>query len=306
MLLENTTPVKPKKGCDGRFTFVPRPMREADRSAEAGAVLSVPRGVAELARRGYPVFPLSAQTKQPAVEGGFYAATTDLDTLAARAQDRPSCDWAMATGVQSGVVVIDADTPTAARLMADAYGPPDAETRRGAHWYFRHPQDGKVTSTRGFLPDLDRKGDGGYVAVPPSANKTWNFGIPDRGALPILPADLRGGKRGTADASHGGTVNTDAADAIAAVMPAGGRHDLMLMLAGVMLRREAAANVTATLLKAWDQAGALSSAARADIWSICVSESSGTSEAAFAPSSESSSATVSSLSIDSNFTAGSS
>lgn len=227
---------------------------------------NIPAEIADLARRGYPIFPVTPQSKKPAVHGGFYAATTDLDTLAAWAQGRPGCDWAVATGIRSGVVAIDADTPTAARLMADVYGPPDVETRRGAHWYFRHPQDGKVTSTAGFKPGLDRKADGGYVVVPPSANKTWNFGIPDRGALLVLPADLRGGKHDDRADDQAGTVNAEAADAIAAEIPPNGRHDLMLMLTGVMLRYGVGpADVTATLIAAWEGAGALTADARADI-----------------------------------------
>ena len=49
--------------------------------------------------------------------------------------------------------------------MEEKYGPPQVLTRRGGHWYFRHPKNGKVSS-RSLDDGLDRKGDGGYVIAP--------------------------------------------------------------------------------------------------------------------------------------------
>jgi hypothetical protein len=136
----------------------------------------------QLAKAGYPVFPI--WNKIPSVEGGFYAATTDVSRVADWiTEGREHHDVAFATGLPSQVVVVDADTPEAYADMARRHGTPHVKTKRGGHWYFRHPQDGKVTS-RSIASGLDCKGDGGYVVAPPSRGRTWTNGIPDRDALP--------------------------------------------------------------------------------------------------------------------------
>ncbi len=76
-------------------------------------------------------------------------------------------------------------------------------TKRGGHWYFRHPKNGKVSS-KPLGEGLDRKGDGGYVVAPPSTDKTWTDGIPDRSELPLLPHEFRDEKA----ASPGGAWGT--------------------------------------------------------------------------------------------------
>ena len=74
---------------------------------------------ADLAKAGYGVFPVSPiRDKAPSVEGGFYAATTDVSQVAEWiTEGREHHDVALATGVLSGVVVIDADTPEAYEAM---------------------------------------------------------------------------------------------------------------------------------------------------------------------------------------------
>src|SRR3712207_8493247 len=56
---------------------------------------------------------------------------------------RSNHDVAFATGIFSGVVVVETDTAEAYGKMEKAYGPPTVRTRRGGHWYFR--QDRKST-----------------------------------------------------------------------------------------------------------------------------------------------------------------
>ncbi len=80
----------------------------------------------DLAKAGYPVFP--SKDKEPTVEGGFYACTTDVSQVAEWiTEGREHHDVAVATGLVSGVVVIDADTPEAFEAL-DCSNP---EARRG-------------------------------------------------------------------------------------------------------------------------------------------------------------------------------
>jgi hypothetical protein len=144
----------------------------------------------ELAKAGYPVFP-AGPDKNPSVAGGFYAATRDLSQIAKWiTEGRENHDIGFPTGLVTLTVVIDADTTASYETMRTHYGEPHVQTKRGGHWYFRHPQDGRVTN-REFAPGLDCKADGGYVVVPPSRNRIWTRGIPDLGTLPGLPKDLK-------------------------------------------------------------------------------------------------------------------
>ena len=60
----------------------------------------------ELAKAGYPVFPVKG--KEPTVEGGFYAATTDVSQVAAWIEEgHGDHEVGIPTGIVSGIVVLD-------------------------------------------------------------------------------------------------------------------------------------------------------------------------------------------------------
>jgi hypothetical protein len=212
------------------------------------------------------VFPLAG--KQPAVAGGFYAATMDLSEIAMWIQDgHGDRDIGVATGYASGLVVIEADTPARRAQMEERFGPPTVVTRKGAHWYFRHPRDGKVVS-RKILSGLDCKADGGYVAVPPSTNKTWTSGIPDKSSLPRLPRSLREELRpgsSAADTNGHALVDVDEfarleASAVIARhvkdLGQGDRHEHLRHLCGALLSRGVAQeSAERMLIKAWQLVG---------------------------------------------------
>jgi Bifunctional DNA primase/polymerase, N-terminal/Primase C terminal 1 (PriCT-1) len=188
----------------------------------------------DLAKVGYPVFPVGPD-KNPSVVGGFYAATMDLSQIAEWiTEGRENHDIAFATGLVSSVVVIDADTTEAYEKMCAKHGEPHARTKRGGHWYFRHPQDGKVTSAP-LEPGLDCKADGGYVVAPPSRNRSWTNGIPDLKSLPRLPKELRD-SRGL-NAARGKHRNGSAPQAAGGEIPNGQRNRELTSLAGTMRRR---------------------------------------------------------------------
>jgi hypothetical protein len=191
----------------------------------------------DLAKAGYSVFPVSPD-KTPSVVGGFYAATKDLSQIAQWiTEGREDHDIAFPTGFGSRVVVVDADTTEAYEKMHTKYGEPHARTKRGGHWYFRHPQDGKVTS-RKFAPGLDCKADGGYVVVPPSRNRTWTRGIPDLATLPRLPEELKRRLREeqTGGQGRGGHALPDDGP-VGGEIPNGNRNGALTSLAGTMRRR---------------------------------------------------------------------
>lgn len=179
------------------------------------------------------MFPVGTD-KTPSVGGGFYAATKDVSQIAAWIEDgRGDHDIAIPTGLVTLTVVIDVDTAAAFAKMEERYGAPDVLTRRGGHWYFKHPQDGKITS-REFAPGLDCKADGGYVVVPPSRNRAWTRGIPDLDILPRLPEELKSRLR---EERAGGQGRCDAAGSVGEEIPNGNRNGTLASLAGTMRRR---------------------------------------------------------------------
>src|SRR5215212_3201741 len=225
----------------------------------------------DLARAGYPVFPLAG--KRPAVAGGFYAATTDHAEIAMwiAEEDHGDRDIGVATGHASGLVVIEADTPARRAQMEKRFGPPTVVTQKGAHWYFRHPRDGKVVS-RKVVAGVDCKADGGYVAVPPSIGKTWanDGGIPDKKTLPELPKrlreDLRPGSPAVETNGHKNPATTvdefgrvEAAAVIARHVKGlaqGERHAHLTHLCGALLSRGVAQeSAERMLIKAWQLVG---------------------------------------------------
>jgi hypothetical protein len=222
----------------------------------------------DLIKAGYPVFPLAG--KVPAVAGGFYAATTDMSEIAMWIEAGfGDHDIGIATGHASGIVVIEADTPTRRLELEKMFGPPTALTRKGAHWYFKHPRDGKVVS-RSIASSVDCKADGGYVAAPPSTNKTWTNGIPDKTTLPELPTrlreDLRSGTQPQANESSAGQIQLvgelEQLEAAAVVarhvknLPQGKRHEHLRHICGALLGRgvmqESAEKI---LIQAWQLVG---------------------------------------------------
>jgi Bifunctional DNA primase/polymerase, N-terminal len=102
---------------------------------------------------------------------GFYAATTDPDRLVAMLTAVPGGLLAIRTGTSSGLLVVDIDPRNGGRLDRVLMTPTAAVATGGGGWhlYYRHPG----TPTAATLPGragVDIKGDGGYVAAPPSVH----------------------------------------------------------------------------------------------------------------------------------------
>lgn len=128
------------------------------------------------ARRGWPVFPCRADSKQPATRHGFHDATIEPDQIRWWWQRQPAANVAIATGVP-GPDVLDVDDRGTAGNGFGAYdrlaragllrsaGDFVATPGGGLHVYF----SGSYQPS-GRLPrqHLDFKAVGGYVLAPPS------------------------------------------------------------------------------------------------------------------------------------------
>jgi hypothetical protein len=128
-----------------------------------------------------PVFPLVVGGKTPAVAGGFYAATTNPETIE-RYWRIPDRNIGVRTGFASGLFVLDADPPDGEagirRLEAELGPLPATRTvltpRGGFHFWFRY--SGAIPCTQSKIaPHVDTKGDGGYVVAVPSITDVGSY-----------------------------------------------------------------------------------------------------------------------------------
>ena len=96
----------------------------------------------------------------------------------------PDADVGIVTGSISGLCVVDADNEESRlRAIAEGYESPiKVQTKRGWHYYFKHPMDGVIRGPRSGVQagkhwidenGLDFRGDGSYVKAPPSRNYSW-------------------------------------------------------------------------------------------------------------------------------------
>jgi putative DNA primase/helicase len=159
----------------------------------------------ECASRGWHVFPCHTIVdgtcscghadcenagKHPKTRHGLKDATVDRSQIERwwRHNERVPSNLAIATGMQSKLVVIDVDPrnggdETLAALEAELGPLPRICTVRtgggGIHIYLRHPCDDRMPSRNGWRKGIDIKADGGYVIAPPSVHKDgrcyeWN------------------------------------------------------------------------------------------------------------------------------------
>jgi hypothetical protein len=132
--------------------------------------------VLDYAAKGWAVFPCRPNTKEPATNRGFKDAITNPATIRRWWLAQPDYNVGIATGIASGVFVLDIDGAIGAAALRDLEAAHEAlpatlcaVTSAGCHLWFR--STGPIQSSAGRVgPGLDVRGDGGYVLAPPSAH----------------------------------------------------------------------------------------------------------------------------------------
>jgi hypothetical protein len=127
------------------------------------------------AKRGLHVFPCQPRGKVPACARGVSDATTDHNLIAKWWDAIPDCNIGAACGEKSGIFVVAIDAGEAEAALAQLeklHGalPPTVEsiTPRGRHAFFSWPDRVVKNSASKVGPNIDVRGQGGYVLVPPS------------------------------------------------------------------------------------------------------------------------------------------
>lgn len=180
--------------------------------------------------RGWSVIPLRPRDKRPAIAWEPYQhrlATEDELVAWFFGSDN---NVAIVTGQISGIIALDCDSPDAAKGRELPLTPCN-ETSSGWHYLYTHPGF-PVRNFARKLPNLDLRGDGGYVAAPPSVHPsshvyTWLFS-PDDTPIAPCPAwllELVKTEKKAPAARVGDTI------------PDGQRNATLASLAGSMRRR---------------------------------------------------------------------
>ena len=146
----------------------------------------------------YSVFPVGAD-KKPLIKWEPYQKKLPTEDEVKQWWSKwPDANVGIATGIISGLAVIDIDDVEIGKealsdLIPDSMVFPIAKTPSGGeHWYFQCT-DGKLRNNAKVIPGCDLRANGGYVVAPPSVNgngKAWRWKDdlkPTRIALPYLP-----------------------------------------------------------------------------------------------------------------------
>jgi hypothetical protein len=144
----------------------------------------VPSEVREGAKRGWRMFPVQQKGKIPLISDWVHKASADYSVLESWGRECAGCNWGVATGAQSGLVVVDVDGPegqaAAKELETRGFMFPktlEVVTGRadgGVHRYYRSPRRVEIRNDQNGKIGLhiDVRGDGGFVVFPPSVHQT--------------------------------------------------------------------------------------------------------------------------------------
>lgn len=159
-------------------------------------------------KKVWPIFPLVPGDKYPLIKGaheegnpckgecgklghGLHDATTKLDLINDWWSKNPKAGIGVATGKRAGVFVLDIDKKPAENIdgeiplreLIDQHGSlPETVSQHtgggGMQYFFQYPQGVDIANSTGknggIAPGIDIRGEGGYVAIPPSGHKTGN------------------------------------------------------------------------------------------------------------------------------------
>ena len=149
------------------------------------------------ASSGMRVLPLEPRGKKPFRGQGVDHATTDQDRIRAWFRAEPEINVGIAAG--DGLIILDADSPSAVEFMASQPPTLTARTGKGKHFYYSSERPFK-NSVKKLRDGLDVKTDRGYVVAPPSIHEsgtiyTWEHELAPVAPLPAENRELAGESR---------------------------------------------------------------------------------------------------------------
>lgn len=140
--------------------------------------------VLELAKMGFRLHPLHSRNKVPILGRWQDRASTVESTIKMWSAQHKDCNWGIATGKESGIVVVDID-PThdgniSWRNLVSQFG--DVHTvsvktgSGGTHYYFKYPAGEEIGNSSGQIgKGIDVRGNDGQVVAPFSIHPNGNI-----------------------------------------------------------------------------------------------------------------------------------
>ncbi len=152
----------------------------------AGSDRSLGRVAGDLASVGVPVFPCVPGQKRPLTARGFHDVTTDLAQIEQWWGRWPEANLGLPTGAVSGVVVVDVDVREHVDGRESMRRALDAGWVRmpvftvvspsgGRHGYYPATPGVVQRSWQAARAGVDIRGDGGYIAIPPSHTAVGSY-----------------------------------------------------------------------------------------------------------------------------------
>jgi Bifunctional DNA primase/polymerase, N-terminal len=165
---------------------------DADGRCSCAEPIKASNDASLVCRRGKP-------GKHPILYNWPNRASAHLDLIDRWLTRWPLCNWAVATGPESNLLVLDVDGPKGERSLVQLerqHGPlPDiycqqwtGGARGGWQAFFAFPTGRQIGNSAGTLgPGLDTRGIHGYVLVPPSATISAYRWATDRNPWTLPP-----------------------------------------------------------------------------------------------------------------------
>lgn len=213
----------------------------------------------EYARQGLSIIPLIPGGKKPWIRWSRYeTAPATPDEIRAWWAERPASNIGMVTGAISGLVVIDVDVRGGAardiRALYERYPTGMISRTGGGGWHLFYRAPSRPVRNRVGQSGIDVRGDGGYVALPPSSHSSGNLYAWVRRGEPGPTPDflLRDLERG-ALAENGPDESDWVTRSLTEGAGEGSRNDLVARLAGYFASHAIPSDIAEALLIQWNQ-----------------------------------------------------
>ena len=128
---------------------------------------------------GYCLLPLTKGKKTPIIQQWTKNASNDPKVIEAWELQYPGCNWGLATGKRSGIIVIDIDPRHGGDIqwkrltIGKKFKTTVCKTGGGGeHYYFRIPTGVTIGNSASVQQGIDIRGDGGQAVIPPSIHES--------------------------------------------------------------------------------------------------------------------------------------
>jgi len=206
---------------------------------------------------GFSIMPLKKGDKRPLLAWEQFQKTRPTqEQIDEWCRVYPDANIAIITGRVSNLVVLDIDGPEGANAVKTKGVPSTrmASTGKGTHYYFKMPTDRTIGNAVGIMPQVDVRGEGGYVVAPGSihpngANYTWVL----EDEIADLPIWLYEAQRQEKQKTAPKTDNPSWLEEIKGGVKEGGRNDAAARLAGHYVRKGYEPSDVIDLLSNWNR-----------------------------------------------------